>query len=141
VARITTDITGSNDALGVAAPAAGAAAALHPCIDQEVLVSTLLALVAASQLLYEASVPSFGCTSLDEVSTLQGMRADDKAFQTELYQQIFTGQCVEIPKGQLVVGSADEANAAMLLVDREIEPPGYLAPAGDFAARTADEKK
>ncbi len=103
---------------------------------------TILAvLIAASQMLYAAKVASFGCTSREEVSTLQGLRADDKAFQMELTQQTFYGQCVEIAKGQLVEGSIDDADSSMLQVDRQIEPPGYLAPADDFEQRTGGEEK
>ncbi len=49
----------------------------------------LVALVAASPLFYEAKVPSYGCSSADEVSKLQHMRGDQKAFQNELVQQTF----------------------------------------------------
>jgi len=95
----------------------------------------LTILVAASQMLYEAKVTTFGCGSIEEVSDLQRIRADEKAFRTELYEQIFYGQCVEIEKGKLVEGSIVAANSTMLLVDREILPPGYVAPLDDFETK------
>ncbi len=100
----------------------------------------LIALVAAAPLLYQAKIQSFGCSSTEEVSKLQQMRVDKKAFQTELLQQIFYGQCVAINKGMLVDGSTEVGNPSMLLVDSQIEPPGYLAPLGDFEKPT-DSKK
>lgn len=103
---------------------------------------TILALlIAASQTVYEAKATSFGCTSAEEVLNLQRIRADDKAYQIELYQQIFNGQCVEIQKGQVIEGAVDATDSSMLQVDREIEPPGFLAPADDFKVKTANEEK
>jgi hypothetical protein len=97
--------------------------------------------VAAQMLYYEAKVTTFGCNSKEEVSELQRIRTDEKAFQTELVQQIFYGQCVEIPKGKLVEGSVDAVDSSMLQVDRQILPPGYLAPLDDFELKAADGKE
>src|SRR5579862_6047745 len=101
----------------------------------------LAALVASSPTLYQAKVPSFGCTSTDEVAKLQQMRSDQKAFQTELIQQMFYGECVGITKGELVEGAVESTNPSMLLVDRRILPPGYLAPIDDFELRPEDMTK
>lgn len=99
----------------------------------------LAALVAASPLFYQAKVPSFGCTSNDEVAKLQQMRSDQKAFQSELMQEIFYGECVEITKGQFVEGAVEAAHPSMLVVDRRILPPGYIAPIGDFELKPKGE--
>jgi hypothetical protein len=97
---------------------------------------TLLAiLVAAAPTLYEAKVMTFGCNSIEEVSDLLHIRPDEKAFQKALYEQIFYGQCVAIEKGKVVEGSVEATNSSMLLVDREILPPGYLAPLDDFESK------
>jgi hypothetical protein len=105
-------------------------------------MSTFLAvvLIAASQTLYVAKAPTFGCNSSVEVSDLQNIRSDDKAFQKSLYEQIFYGQCVVIEKGKIVVGSIDATDPSMLTVDREILPPGYLSPLADFEVKPDDEK-
>jgi len=63
---------------------------------------------------------------------LDRLRSDPKAFQTELYEQIFTGQCVEIVKGKVVEGSGSATSPFVLLIDRRIQPPGFLAPLRDF---------
>ncbi len=105
-------------------------------------MKTLLAvLVAASQQLYVANVPSYGCTSNEEVAKLQSLRSDQKSFQMELYQQVFQGQCVPINKGQVVQGVVDEKNSSILRVDEQIAPPGYLSPVGDFQLKQADGAK
>jgi hypothetical protein len=99
------------------------------------------ALIAASQLLYVAKVTTFGCSSIDEIAKLQSIRLEKKAFRTELYEQIFDGQCVEIARGTLVEGSIEIRDASMLLVDRQIEPPGFEAPLRDFKLKRAGGKK
>lgn len=102
----------------------------------------LAVLVVASQMFYyEAKVTTFGCNSNEEVSELRRIRTDEKAFQTELVQQIFYGQCIEIPKGKLVEGSVDADHSSMLQVDRQILPPGYLAPLDDFEPKPTDAKE
>jgi len=85
-----------------------------------------------AHVLFAAKIATFGCSSLDEVSRLQHLRPDQKAFQTELMQQMFYGQCVAIEPGKLVIADIEASDPHILLIDRAIEPPGYLAPAIDF---------
>jgi hypothetical protein len=92
----------------------------------------LAALLVSSHLLYVASHTTYGCSSVEEVSALERMRSNRKAFDAALYEQIFAGQCVQIGKGKVVEGSTDGAGGAVLLVDRQLLPPGYLAPLHDF---------
>jgi heme A synthase len=92
----------------------------------------LATVLATSQVLYVANTTTFGCSSIQEIAKLQLIRTVTKAFQAELYEQIFEGQCVEIPKGKLVEGSIEPGDSSMLLVDRRIEPPGFVAPLHDF---------
>jgi hypothetical protein len=92
----------------------------------------LAALLATSQVLYVADTTTFGCSSLVEVATLQRLRPARQAFQTELYEQIFAGQCVVITRGKVVEGSINAGDSFVLLVDRRIEPPGFMAPLRDF---------
>jgi hypothetical protein len=98
-------------------------------MPKHMLLGTLL---VASQVLYVATTATFGCSSIEEVAKLQLIRPTKKAFQAELYEQIFEGQCVEIPKGKVVEGSIEPGASSMLLVDRRVEPPGYVAPLRDF---------
>jgi hypothetical protein len=99
----------------------------------------LAAVLAASPLVmqptyYVARVATFGCTSMEAVSSLRSLRPHSKEFRRELLAQIFQGECVEIAKGKLVQGVIDVDDASMLTLDRQIVPPGYLAPARDFKA-------
>jgi heme A synthase len=98
-------------------------------IANHMLLATLF---VTSQMLYVANTTTFGCSSGEEVAKLQRIRPARKSFQTELYQQIFAGQCVEIAKGKVVEGSIQTGDSSILLVDRQIEPPGFLAPLRDF---------
>jgi hypothetical protein len=98
-------------------------------IANHVLLATVL---VAPQTLYVANTTTFGCSSIEEVEKLQRIRPVRKAFQTELYQEIFAGQCVEITKGKVVEGATHAGDSSILLVDRQIEPPGFLAPSHDF---------
>jgi hypothetical protein len=98
-------------------------------IANHMLLATLF---VTPQMLYVANTTTFGCSSIEEVAKLQRIRPDRKSFQTELYQQIFEGQCVEIFKGKVVEGSIQAGDSSILLVDRQIEPPGFLAPLHDF---------
>jgi hypothetical protein len=98
-------------------------------MSNHMLFGTIL---VTSQVIYVANTMTFGCSSIEEIAKLQVIRADRKAFQAQLYEQIFEGQCVEIPKGKVVEGSIEPGDPLLLLVDRRIEPPGYLAPARDF---------
>ena len=92
----------------------------------------IAALWVASQVLYVANTSTFGCTSIEEVARLQHLRATRPAFQKELLEQIFEGQCVEITKGKVIEGAIEPGDASALRVDREIQPPGYVAPLRDF---------
>jgi hypothetical protein len=98
-------------------------------MPKHMLLGTLL---VTSQVLYVANTATFGCSSIEEIAKLQLIRSAKKAFQAQLYEQIFEGQCVEIPKGKVVEGSIEPGGSSMLLIDRQIEPPGYVAPLRDF---------
>lgn len=102
------------------------------------MISILAIMLAVSPSIYAAKLPTFGCTSDAEVAALQRLRDDAKAFQTELYQQFFNGECVQIAKDEVVEGAIDETNPSLLQVDKRIMPPGYLAPLADFQAKTAE---
>jgi hypothetical protein len=86
----------------------------------------------ALQVLYVANSATFGCTSIEETAKLQQLRAARKPFQPELVEQTFEGQCVEIAKGKVVEGAIEPADSSMLRVDRQIQPPGFVAPLHDF---------
>jgi hypothetical protein len=92
----------------------------------------LAALLAGSHLLYVARQTTYGCSSLEQVNSLERIRGDRKSFDAALYEQIFAGQCVQIGKGKVVEGSTDGAGPSVLLVDRQLQPPGFLAPLRDF---------
>jgi len=100
----------------------------------------LAILLVASQTIYAAKVMTFGCTSLEEVSKLNRMRIEGTPFEKELYDEVFLGQCVTIPKGTTVEGSINKSEPPTLLVDRRIIPPGYIAPLADFEPRSASAK-
>lgn len=89
-------------------------------------------LIAAAQTIYVAKLDSFGCTSTETVSNLQTIRTQEKSFQSDLYQKIFQGECTLIIKNTLVEGSLFEHDPSMMLVNRAVQPPGYLAPSNDF---------
>ena len=91
-----------------------------------------IALAVTSQMLYVANTGTFGCTSIQEIAGLQRIRSDTRAFQKELYEQIFEGQCVEIAKGKVVEGSIEATDPSILRVDRQLQPPGFVAPLRDF---------
>ncbi|HTT84475.1 MAG TPA: hypothetical protein VMF67_13420 [Rhizomicrobium sp.] len=95
-------------------------------------MSSTATLAIAAHALFAAKIATFGCSSLDEVARLQHLRPDQRAFQTELMQQMFYGQCVAIEPGKLVIADSQASDPQVLLIDRAIEPPGYLAPAIDF---------
>lgn len=101
----------------------------------------LVVLAAAMPLMYEARVPTFGCNSTDEVANMLKVRADTKAFQGLLYEQIFAGQCVAIDQGAVVDGSIDATDPTVLRVGAKIDPPGYMAPLNDFRPRKPDSIK
>jgi hypothetical protein len=83
----------------------------------------LATVLATSQVLYVANTTTFGCSSIQEIAKLQLIRTVTKAFQAELYEQIL---------GKVVAGSYEPGDSSMLLVDRRIEPPGFVAPLHDF---------
>jgi heme A synthase len=97
-------------------------------------------LLVTAQVLYVASTTTFGCSSVAELDRLQQLRSHRAAFQTALYEQIFTGQCVEIAKGKIVEAALSNPAAPLLLVDRQIQPPGFLAPSRDFRRYAAAGK-
>lgn len=89
-------------------------------------------LLVASHTYYAAAVATFGCTSSEEVVELRHLQTNGLPFEKELYGQIFQGQCVNIPKGTIVEGSVRKEDPQMLVIDRQIIPPGYIAPLADF---------
>jgi hypothetical protein len=92
-------------------------------------------IAVATHVLFAAKIATFGCGSMDELARLQHIRSNRNAFQNELMQQIFSGECVAIERGKLVIGDAQPGDTNVLLLDRAIEPPGYLAPAIEFERR------
>jgi hypothetical protein len=103
---------------------------------------TILAVLAcAVQMLYQARVPTFGCNSSGEVSALQRVRSDAKAFQQLLYTQAAYGQCITISQGAVFEGTVEAADSSMLRIDARRNPPGYMAPSGDFKPAKADAQR
>lgn len=103
---------------------------------------TILAvLVSASQMLYEAQVPTFGCNSSAEVSKLQAVRSDAKAFEHLLTAQVAYGQCVTIPQGAVVEGSIADTDTSTLLINAKRDPPGYVVPLKDFKHKKTDAEQ
>ena len=107
---------------------------------REGFVSTILAVLAASQLVYEAQVTTFGCTSIEDVSELQSVRSDEKAFLMAFIQKRAYGECVDIPQGTVVEGAIEPNNSSMLLVLIEKAPPPFEAPLADFKVMPAEGK-
>jgi hypothetical protein len=98
----------------------------------------LVALVAAAQTTYyEAKVTTFACTSIPEVHRLQGLRADPKAFQMALIEKQVHGECFAVLQGTVVEGEVESKDAAILRINKAIEPPGFEAPLKDFAPKPA----
>jgi hypothetical protein len=91
--------------------------------------------VAAQTTYYEAKVATYGCTSIKEVHRLQGLRSDQKAFQTALVEKQVHGECVVIMKGTEVEGSIESTDKSILRVNEHAEPPGYEAPLDDFGIK------
>ena len=98
----------------------------------------LLVALAASPMLYEAQVPTFGCTSGQDVAKLEAVRADAQAFGQLFTSQVAYGQCVTIPRGAVVDGTAADADAGTLLVNARNDPPGYIVPSKDFKPKKAE---
>jgi hypothetical protein len=102
----------------------------------------LVVLAAAAQVaFYQAQVPSYGCTSSAEVAKLQSIRTDNKAFQMHLLERVFNGECIVVTRGAVVEGAVEKADATVLRIQAKSDPPGYMAPAADFKAKPAQEKK
>src|SRR6476469_2635671 len=105
-------------------------------------VNTILGvLFAASQMVYEAKVTTFGCYSVEDVADLQSVRSDEKAFQMAFIQKAAYGDCVEIPQGTVVEGSIEPTDTSKLVVLIEKAPPPVEAPLEDFELKAADEKQ
>jgi hypothetical protein len=105
-------------------------------------VNTLFAvLVAASQMAYEAKVTSFGCYSVEDVSELQSVRSDEKAFQMAFLQKRAYGNCVDIPIGTVVEGSMEPTDPSKLVVLIEKAPPPFEAPLEDFELKAIDRRQ
>jgi hypothetical protein len=108
----------------------------------ETFVNTILiVLVAASQLMYEAKNTTFGCYSVEDVSELQSVRSDEKAFQMAFLQKRAYGDCVDIPQGTVVEGSIEPTDTSKLLVLIEKAPPPFEAPLEDFELKAASDGK
>ncbi len=94
-------------------------------------------LVASSQVLYQAQVPSFGCNTSAVISDLQALCVDEKAFQSLLAEKVALGDCVEFMKGSVVEASTVDVDSSVVRVQTLIDPPGYLAPSSDFKPKEA----
>jgi hypothetical protein len=101
-------------------------------LREAVLNKIAAILVAASQQLYQAQVPTFGCNSGEDFSKLQELRSDEKTFQSLLNQRMIEGECVVFLKGAVVEGEIDDSNSSVLHVQAHVDPPGYIAPLNDF---------
>lgn len=95
-------------------------------------------LASALQILYQAQVPTFGCTSGAEVAELQQLRADTAAFEKLLFSQVVYGQCITIGQGAIVEGAVEPTDSTVLRINAEIDPPGYIVPSADFKLMQAD---
>lgn len=104
-------------------------------------MNTILAVLAASQMVYEAQVATFGCTSIEDVSELQNLRSDEKAFQMAFIEKQAYGECVDIPEGTVVEGSIEPTDTSKLLVLIEKAPPPFEAPLEDFKPKAEDGKQ
>lgn len=114
---------------------------IFDCIAlREVVLSKIVAILVASQQLYQAQVPTFGCNSGEDFVKLQEVRSDEKTFQSLLNQRMIEGECVVFLKGAVVEGSIDDANSSVLHVQAHIDPPGYVAPLNDFKLQGETEK-
>jgi len=105
-------------------------------------VNTLFGvLIAASQMVYEAKVTSFGCYTVEDVSELQNVRSDETAFQMAFLQKRAYGNCVDIPKGTVVEGSIEPTDPSKLVVLIEKAPPPFEAPLEDFELKAIDGRQ
>ena len=94
-------------------------------------------LVAVTPVYYEAQVQTFGCNSSQEVTDLLSIRDNKDEFERQLMSQIVYGQCVGIAQGTVVDGSVESTDPTIVRVDRESNPPGYMAPLSDFKLKEA----
>ena len=104
------------------------------------MLPMLSVLLSAATMPYVAQVPSFGCNSSADVATLQAVRPDAKSFQSLLDTKIVYSQCIAIEQGALVEGAADGTDPKVLRINARTDPPGHLAPAGDFSPRDAEPR-
>ncbi|HEX7335664.1 MAG TPA: hypothetical protein VF252_00540 [Gemmatimonadales bacterium] len=102
------------------------------------MYTILAVLISLSQMLYQAQVSSYGCSSNAEVIELQQIRADPEAFQKLLFTQVVYGQCITIGQGAVVEGVADPTDTTVLRINVQSDPPGYIVPWGDFKPLEAD---
>src|SRR5262249_42625163 len=78
------------------------------CLRGEVSMGNIvLVAAAASQILYQAQVPTFGCNSAEDVKKLLEIRSSEQSFQSLLHERIVQGECVVFLKDALVEGSLD----------------------------------
>lgn len=92
----------------------------------------LAALLASSQGVYAAKVETFACNSALDVSSLVKVRADEQVFAKTLLQKIVYGDCVTIPKGQIVDGVSLDGSTEFFRISTELVQPGFIAPTADF---------
>ena len=104
------------------------------------MLPMLTVLLLAAAIPYVARVPSFGCNSNAEVAMLQAVRSDPKAFQDLLATKMVYGQCIAIEQGAVVEGAAEGTDPKVLRINERADPPGYMAPAGDFSPRDAEPR-
>lgn len=101
---------------------------------------TLLAVViSAFQILYQAQVASYGCSSSAEVADLQRVRSDVETFQKLLFSQVAYGQCITIGEGAVVDGMIEPTDTTVLRINVQSDPPGYIVPSADFKPVEADK--
>jgi len=98
-------------------------------------------LVFASQMLYVAQVPTFGCNSSAEVSELRKIRADADVFLQRLQTQMVYGQCIAVEKGAVVEGTIEKNDSSVLRINAQKDPPGYMVPLSDFKAVKVGRKQ
>jgi hypothetical protein len=111
-------------------------------ISEGFVIAILAVFIVASQTTYyTAKTTSFGCTSIDEVSQLQSIRSDQKAFQRALAEQQIYGQCLAILQGTVVEGSIETTDVSILRVNMQSDPPGYEAPLDDFEIKATEGKQ
>ena len=102
------------------------------------LIATIV--VAATQQLYQAQVPTYGCNSSENVTNLEKLRpTDEKTFQAQLAERVVQGDCVLFIRGSLVEGTDPDTAARLLHVQARLDPPGYISPLNDFKLNDGKE--